>query len=83
MACNGLIPLVCAPQMVQDHFWENTFFCPFLTYFWFQNNPFSGHFVTLEGPKYLAMGSTWAHFTCLGTPNGLSKMVKYPMYSMF
>ena len=27
--------------------------------------------MTLEGPKWLAMGSKWAHFTCLGTPNGL------------
>ena len=23
--------------------------------------------MTLEGPKWLAMGSQWAHFTCLGT----------------
>ena len=25
MACNGLISLVQAPQMVQDHFWKDTF----------------------------------------------------------
>ena len=40
---------------------------PFLTEFWSQNSPFSRHFVTLEGPKWLAMGSKRAHFTCLGT----------------
>ena len=69
-AQNGLIPLVCAPQMVQKYLWKNTF----LTHFWCQNNPFSRHFVTLEWPKWLAMGSKWAHFTCLGTPNGLGSV---------
>ena len=29
-AQNGLISLVCAPQMVKDHLWKNTF----LTHFW-------------------------------------------------
>ena len=31
----------------------------------------SGHFVTLDGPKSLTMGSKQAHFSCLCTPNGL------------
>ena len=31
----------------------------------------SRHFVTLDGPKSLTMGSKRAHFTCLCTPNGL------------
>ena len=46
---------------------------PFLTDVWMQNNPFSSQFLTLEGPKWLAMGSKWAHFTCFGTPNGLGQ----------
>ena len=41
-----------------------------------QNNPFSRHFVTLEGPKWLAMGSKGAHFTCSGTPNGLASFLE-------
>ena len=43
----------------------------FLIDFWSQNSPFSRDFVTLEGPKWPAMGSKWAHFTCLCTPNSL------------
>ena len=49
---------------------EKHIFDPYLTHFWSPNNPSSRHFVTLEGPKWLAMGSKWAHFNCLGTPNG-------------
>ena len=49
---------------------EKHIFDPFLTDFWLQNNPFSRHFVTLKGPKGLAMGSKRAHFTSLCTPNG-------------
>ena len=75
-------------------FLKNTSFDPFLTQFWSQNNPFSKHLVTLEGPNgvkkgsllrhhifkafcdygepnWFSMGSKRAHFTCLGTPNGL------------
>ena len=48
---------------------------PFLTNFWSQNSPFSRHFVTLEWPKWLAMGSKRAHFTCLCTPNGLGSFL--------
>ena len=32
-------------------------FCPFLTCFWSQNGVFSRHLGTLEGPKWLKMGS--------------------------
>ena len=46
-------------------------FDPFLTDFSSQNSPFSRHFVTLAWPKWLAMGSKRALFTCLGTPNGV------------
>ena len=38
---------------------------PFLTLFCSRDNPFSRHFVNLEGPKRLALGPKWAHLTCL------------------
>ena len=38
--------------MVSDHFWKNTF----LTHCLSQNNPFSVHFVALEGPKMACNG---------------------------
>ena len=53
--------------MVQDHFLEKPIFDLFWTHFWLQNNAFSMHFVTLEGPKWLAMGSNRPHFICLCT----------------
>ena len=60
---------------------------PFLTNLWSQNDPFSKHFVTLEWPKWLAMGSKWTHFTCLGTPNGvgsfLEKHIFHPFFNPF
>ena len=47
----------------------------------------SRHFVTLDGPKSLTMGSKWAHFTCLCTPNGLviilEKCVFDPFLTLF
>ena len=58
-------------------------FDPFLTHFWSQNNPFSRHFVALEGPKWLAMGSKWAHFTCLGTPNDLGSILEKHIFDPF
>ena len=57
-------------------FLEKHILDPCLTHFWSQNDPFSRHFVTLEWPKWLAMGSKWAHFTCLGTPNGLGSFLE-------
>ena len=58
-------------------------FDPFLTNLWSQNDPFSKHFVTLELPKWLAMGSKWAHFTCLCTPNGLGSFSEKHIFHPF
>ena len=58
-------------------------FEPFLTDFCSQNNPFSRHIVSLEGPNWLAMGSKRAHFTCLGTPNGVGSFLEQPIFDPF
>ena len=57
-------------------FLENHIFDPFVTQFWSQNNPFLRHFVTLEWPNLLNMGSKWAHYTCLATQNGLGSFFR-------
>ena len=62
---------------------EKHIFDPFFSDFWSQNNPFSRHFVTLEWPKWLAMGSKWAHFTCLGTPNVLGSFLEKHIFDPF
>ena len=62
---------------------EKHIFDPFLIHFWLQNNPFSRHFVTLEGPNWLAVGSKWAHFTCLGTPNGPRSFLEKHIFGPF
>ena len=62
---------------------QKSIFDPFLTDFWSQNSPFSRHFVTLEWPKWLAMGSKRAHFTCLGTPNGLGSFSAKHIFNPF
>ena len=62
---------------------ENHILGPFLTHFWSQNNPFSRDFVILEGRKKLVMGSKWAHFTCLGTPNGLGSFLEKHIFDPF
>ena len=62
---------------------EKHLFDPFLTNLWSQNSPFSRHFVTLEGPKWLAMGSKRAHFTCLCTPNGLGSFLEKHIFDPF
>ena len=83
-AQNGLIPLFCAPQMFQQYLeLEKHIFDPFLTDFWSQNSPFSRHFVTLEWPKWLAMGSKRADFTCLCTPNGLGSFLEKHIFDLF
>ena len=64
-------------------FLEKRIFDPFLTHFLSQNNPFSRHFVTLEGPKWLAMGSKGAHFTCLATPNGVGSFLEKHIFDPF
>ena len=62
---------------------EKHIFDPFLIHFWSQNRPFSRHFVTLEGPKWLAMGSKRAHFTCLCTPSGLGSFLENTFLTPF
>ena len=64
-------------------FLEKPIFHPFLTHFLSQKNPFSMHFVTLEGPKWPAVGSKWAHCTCLGTPNGLGSILEKHIFDPF
>ena len=81
MTCYGLKMgsfHLCTPTGLGS-FLENTF----LTHFWSQNNPFSRHFGSLEGPKWLAMGSKWTHFTCLGTPNGLGSFLEKHLFDPF
>ena len=62
---------------------EKTHFSHILTHFRCQNNPFSRHLVTLDGPKWLAMGSKWAHFTCLGNPSGLRSFLEKHIFDPF
>ena len=62
---------------------EKHVFDPFLTYFWSQSSPFSRHFVTLEEPTWLAMGSKSAHFAFLGSPNGLGSFLERHIFDLF
>ena len=85
MACNGLrkgsFHLFVHPNPnvpLEKHIFD---LC--LTNFWSQNTPFSRHFVTLEWPKWLAMGSKRAHFTCLCTPNGLGLFLEKHVFDPF
>ena len=39
--------------------------------------------MTLEGPKWLAMGSKRVHFTCLCTPNGLGSFLEKHIFDPF
>ena len=39
--------------------------------------------MTLEGPKWLAMGSKWADFTCLCTPNGVGSFLEKDTFDPF
>ena len=57
--------------MVQDHFWKNVFFDPFLTHCWSQNGPFSRNFGIFHGPKCATTGSKRPKNTCLSIPSGL------------
>ena len=62
-------------------------FNPINTHFWSQNDSFSRHFVTLEGPKWLAMGSKRACFVSFGTSSGLGSFLEkhnfYPFPTHF
>ena len=82
MACNGLkkgsFHLFVHPKWSRIIF-KTHIFGPFLV----PNSPFSRDFVTLEGPQWLAMGSKWAHFTCLCTPNGLGSFLEKPIFDPF
>ena len=62
---------------------QKRIFDPFLTDFWSQGSPFSRHVGTLEWPKWLAMGSKRAQFTCLGTPNGLGSFLEKHIFDPF
>ena len=73
---------LCSPNSPKVSL-EKHIFDPFLTDFWFQNNPLSTHFLTVEGPKWLSMGSKGAHFTCLGTPNGLGSFLEKHIFDPF
>ena len=82
-AQNGLLgTCLCTPNSpkvsLQEHIFD-----PFLTDLWSQNSPFSIHFVTLEWPKWLAMGSKRAHSTCLGTPNGRESFLEKHVFDPF
>ena len=48
-----------------------------------QNSPFSSHFMALEEPKRLAMGSKWAYFTWLGNPHGLGSFLEEHIFDPF
>ena len=73
---------LCPPNGLGS-FLEKHIFDPFLTHFWSQNSPFSRHFVTLVGPKWLVMGSKRAHFTCLCPPNGLGSFLEKHIFDPF
>ena len=62
--------------MVQDPFWQNAFFDPFLTHFWSQNGPFSRHFGTFHGPKRVTTGLKRAKNTCLSIPGALGTILE-------
>ena len=70
---------LCTPKVQKSRspevFLEKHIFNPFLTHFLSQSSPFSRHFVTLEWPKWLAMGSKRAHFNCLCNRNGLGSFL--------
>ena len=62
---------------------EKRVFHPSLTHFWFQNGPFSRLFGTLEGPKWLKMGSKWALLTCLFTPTAPRSFLEKGVFDPF
>ena len=90
MPCNGLkkgsFHLSVHPKWSSILF-RKTHFDRFFAEFWFQNSPFSRHFVGLEWAKWLAMRSYRAHFSCLWTPNGvrssLERHIFDPLFTFF
>ena len=79
----GSFHLFVHSQIVQKYLWKNTFWMHFSLFFGPKNNPFPRHFVTLEGPKWLAMGSRWAHFTYLCIQNGLCSFLEKHIFDPF
>ena len=67
------------PKWPGNVFLKNTVFIQFLV----AKRPIFKAFVTLEWPKWLAMGSKWAHFTCLGSPNGLESFLEKHIFHPF
>ena len=55
---------------------EKHIFGPFFTHFCSQNGPFSRHIGIFHGPKPVPMGSKWAKYTCLSTPNGRGSLLE-------
>ena len=68
----------CALEITERFLWKNTFLIHFLTYFCSQNSPFSRHFVTLECPNWLAMGSKRA---CNGLKKGSFHLFRHRKWS--
>ena len=73
---------LCTPNSVKVYLVKHIF-DPFLTDFLSQNIPFSRHFVTVPWPKWLAMGSKWAYFIRLCTPNGLRSFLEEHIFNAF
>ena len=85
MACNGRkrgsFHLFMHPKWYRIIFGKTHFgsiFDSFLV-----KNSLSRHFGVLEWPKWPAMGSNWAHFTCLCTPNGLGSVLEKHIFDPF
>ena len=62
---------------------EKRIFDPFLTQFWSQIGPFSGHFGSFHGPKRVTTGSKWAKNTSLSIPNGLGSFLENAFLTHF
>ena len=72
-AQNELILLVCAPQIVPL---EKHIVDPFLTDFLVAKQPIFKAFCDFGVAKMACNGLKRAHFTCLGTPNGLGSFLE-------
>ena len=79
---NGGFHLFVHPKWSKSIFGK-THYWPLFTNFWSQKKLFSRHFVTWKGPKWLAMGSKRAHFTCLCTANGLGSFLEKDIFDPF
>ena len=81
-AQKGLISLVSAYPLVQDHFWKKI--CDhFLTHFWSQSGTFSKHFGIFHGPKRVTRSSKWAKNICLSIPNDLGSLLEQHIFDPF